>query len=65
MNPSAVNPSVRWVVGLTVLGVTLATLAEFPQTEPFAVALAWACATSVTFAYGADALDAINKVTEV
>lgn len=64
MNTSAVSDNARWVIALAALGVTLATLAEFPQTEPLAVALAWACATTVTFAYGPQALDALNKVVE-
>lgn len=52
---------VKWVAGLVVLGITLATLAEFRETEGFAVALGWAVAITTTFAYGEQAAATINK----
>lgn len=51
----------KWGVAVVVLGVTLATLAEFPTTEPLAVALVWAVAISVTMVHGEAALAEIRK----
>lgn len=47
---------------MAALGVTLAVLAEFPETEPLAVALVWAIAITVTMTYGTAAGAEVRRI---
>lgn len=53
---------VRFVVGMVALWATLAVMAEFDATGDIAVALAWAIAAGVEFAYGNDALTEVERL---
>ena len=53
----------RFVVGVAVLWGTLAVLAEFPTTEPLAVALAWSVTVGVLYVYGDDAYRNLSEAT--